>query len=466
MTPARAGTPLVARLRLSSTRLVILYVVLVGASVAALLAITYFWSQRALQAETDTLIASESDALVDEYRLFGAPQLVESLRLHVQGSRRSGAVYLLADARLQRLAGTLRSWPIGVDPQRQWVEFDAAPQTPERATPRPVRARLRHLPDRTVLLVGTDLSEQQRVLHRYRLASIWGVALSSLLAALLGVAYVRGVAYRVRTLAQTCERIIGGDLGSRLELDGSRDEFDQLATAVNRMLDRIEQQTTMLRTTFDSTAHDLRAPLYRLRMRLEEALIREDLPEQPRETMHSALEDLERVQRTLATLLQIAQAEAGGSAGTTTRIDLAELVDELVELYAPEARDRGIEMRAECAPHAWVQGHRQLLAQLVTNLLENALKYVPDGGHVAVSVTAAAPGHVSLTIADDGPGIPAADRARVLRPFQRLERDQGESGSGLGLSLVAAVARLHRASLSLEDNAPGLRVTCTFDGSA
>jgi signal transduction histidine kinase len=328
-----------------------------------------------------------------------------------------------------------------------------------------VRARIQHLSNGDLLLVGTDLSEQRRVLARYRLASIWGVVLSSLLAALLGIGYVRGIARRVRNLAQTCESIIGGDLARRLSIDGSQDEFDQLATAVNHMLDRIEHQTVTLRTTFDSTAHDLRAPLYRLRMRLEESLIRDDLAEQPRETMQSALTDLDRVQRTLTTLLQIAQAEAGGAAGESARIDLAALAHEIIDLYAPEARDRGIEMRSIGNAAAWVSGNRQLLAQLLTNLLENALKYVQPGGHVVASVELQRD-RVVLRVADDGPGIPAAERERVLEPFQRLARDAVQSGSGLGLSLVAAVARLHRASLKLEDNTPGLCVTCVFELAA
>ena len=454
------------RLRMSSARLVVLYVVLVSVAVGTLLAITYLGTARALEAETDALVTVELEGLLEEFRLGGQPQLVESLEQRARGSARSGGVYLLADRDRQRIAGSLTAWPVRVRPAPGWTEFDAALSEAGRIVPQPVRARVQSLGSGGLLLVGTDLSEQRRALGRYRTATIWGVALSSLLAALLGIAYVRSVSRRVREFALTCEQIMGGDTSQRLAVDGSHSEFDVLAVAVNRMLDRIERQTETLRTTFDSTAHDLRAPLYRLRMRLEEALFQSDLADSARTTMQSALTDLDRVQRTLTTLLQIAQAEAGATrSDMTARVDLGVLLRELVDLYAPEARDRGITMAAEGADRLWTVGNRQLLAQLIANLLENTLKYVPAGGCVRCSAMAD-DAHVTICVADDGPGIPAADRVRVLEPFTRLERDAAQGGSGLGLSLVAAVARLHRATLRLEDNAPGLRVSCVFERSA
>ena len=197
-------------------------------------------------------------------------------------------------------------------------------------------------------------------------------------------------------------------------------------------------------------------------MRLEEAQLREGLPREAQELVSPALEDLDRVQRTLATLLEIARAEAAGVATHGDAVDLAGLASNLVELYQPGMRAAGLEVSMDAQGPAPLTGNRQLLAQLITNLLENALKYVPAGGRVEVSVRTR-PGVVALRVADNGPGIDAADREAALRPFVRVGDSAGRaSGSGLGLSLAAAVARLHGADLTLGDNSPGLVVSCEF----
>jgi signal transduction histidine kinase len=214
-----------------------------------------------------------------------------------------------------------------------------------------------------------------------------------------------------------------------------------------------------LRTTFDSAAHDLRAPLYRARVRIEESLQHPDLAENARETMEATLAELDRVQRTLGTLLQIAQADGRGREVPTEEVDLAALSRELVELYRPEASEHQVTLDYRGVDGAPVRGNRQLLAQALVNLLENAIKYVPGGGRIEVGL-AIDSDSVVLTVADNGPGIPAEDRKRILEPFVRLERDREIVGSGLGLSLVAAVIRLHQGSVELLDDQPGLRVVC------
>jgi signal transduction histidine kinase len=273
--------------------------------------------------------------------------------------------------------------------------------------------------------------------------------------------FSRRVAARVRAVAQACESIISGDLSRRLPIENNADEFDQLAGTVNGMLDRIEQQTAAVRITFNSAAHDLRAPLQRVRGRLETALLGAKAGDATDVAVHAVLEDIERVQRTLAVLLQIAQSEAGGAGMPPERVDLARLARELGELYAPEAQTRRLSLRVRADVAAYVSGHQQLLAQLLTNLIENSIKYVPAGGAVELAVTHAR-GEVSVAITDNGPGIPSASQADMLLPFRRLERDVASPGSGLGLSLVAAVVRLHHGRLELRELSPGLAVTCIF----
>ena len=455
-------------MRMSSARLALLYTALVTVLTSVLLGTVYLLTRNALEREIAAVVRAEVDDLSDDLRLGGVDRVAATLRLRADSWGRTGAVFLLADANFRPVSGNLSEWPRDTATSAgAMVAFEIAALELGAPVRHPVEARIEHLSNGYWLLVGADTSERQKVLRRFGLATLWGIALTALAVWLLGAAYTRRTARRVRDYATTCETIVQGDLTQRLRVDGSRDEFDALAMAVNAMLDRIEQQTTTLRTAFDSIAHDLRTPLYRLRVRLEEAQLRQAQPDdawrrQAQELVAPALEELDRVQRTLATLLQIARAEAAGVTTHGDDVDLAALAANMVELYAPGMRAAGLDVVLDAPAPIALTGNRQLLAQLITNLLENALKYVPAGGRVLVAVRRTANGS-TLTVADNGPGIAAADRAAALRPFVRVgDAAAKASGSGLGLSLAAAVARLHRAQLTLGDNSPGLIVNCEF----
>jgi signal transduction histidine kinase len=448
-----------SRMRLSSARLASLFVVIFAAGVTLVLTAVYFLTARVLDREVDAVINAEVTHLVDDYARGGLLQLVSTLRRRSDSWGHFGAVYLLTEANGYPIAGNLAHWPRDVRSYGDWIEFEIDATEAGGMVAHPVRAQTFLLPGNRRLLVGTDILERRRLASRLRTAMLWGVGSSVLLATLFGISYSRGIRRRVAAFAATCESIMAGDLSRRLPVEASHDEFDALGTAVNRMLETIEQQTDMLRTTFDSAAHDLRGPLYRARVRIEETLQHEGLNDASRETMEATLAELERVQRTLGTLLQIAQADGWGRDVPTEEVDLAALARELVDLYKPEAGTRDITLEYTGAGVATVEGNRQLLAQALVNLIENAIKYVSVGGRTEVSVTSDAEA-VALTVADNGPGIPAQDRQRILQPFVRLERDREQVGSGLGLSLVAAVMRLHRATIELLDNHPGLVVRC------
>jgi len=459
-------------LRLSSARLALLYAALVTIFTSSVLLAVYLLTRNALEREISAVVRAEVEDLSDDLRLGGIAQVAATLRLRADSWGRTGAVFLLADPEFRPVAGNLTAWPRDVVPvgrslpESAMVEFEIAAHERGESVLHPVEARIEHLANGYWLLVGADTSERLNVLRRFGLATAWGIALTALCVWLLGAAYARRTARRVRAYATTCETIMRGDLTQRLAVDGSHDEFDALAVAVNAMLDRIEHQTTTLRTAFDSIAHDLRTPLYRMRMRLEEAQLREGLPPEAHELIAPALHELDRVQRTLATLLEIARAEASGVTTHGEQVDLAALAANMVELYAPGMLAAGLHVSLDAPEAAHLTGNRQLLAQMVTNLLENALKYVPAGGRVQVSVRNT-PGGVSLRVADNGPGIAAAERAAALRPFVRVgDAAARAAGSGLGLSLAAAVARLHGAELKLGDNGPGLVVHCELPAAA
>lgn len=454
---ARTSPPLI---RSSAARLALLYVGVLIVGVSALLSLIYLATRQVMEQNVDRVIQAEAELLQDEYDDGGINQLVSVLNRRVGDWGRIGAVYMLTDPQGHRLAGNLTNWPPVARNYGEWLEFELSAREGDDEVAHPVRAHAYTL-DGNRLLVGSDTSGRQSYYVQLRRASFWAIGLTTLLSAIVGWGYIRRVGERVRGVAAACNRIMSGDLTRRLPRDGTNDEFDQLSGTVNRMLDRVEHQTNVLRTTFGSAAHDLRTPLHRMRTRLEMSLQPGQTAGAMRGPVLETVADLDRVQRTLATLLQIANAEAGVGEGHMQRLDLGELVRELGELYAPAARDRSITLAVDAPTGAVLLGSRQLLAQLFANLVENALKYAPAGGRIDVLV---GPGtqFVRLRVGDNGPGIPGERRDEALLPFRRLDPDDPNSGSGLGLSLVAAVVRLHRGELRLADNGPGLVVECRF----
>jgi signal transduction histidine kinase len=456
----------ISPLRTSAARLALGYGAIFTLGVSALLGIVYFLTMTVIDNEVDAVISAELEGLTDAYHRAGLPGLADELSFRGDSWNGTGAVYLLVDPNLVKESGNLTSWPFDGIPNNQWTQFDL--RSPTENNPlrmHPVRANVSLLPDGHRLVVGIDVTQQRRFANTFRYATLWGIGLTALGGAVAGYFLSRKLTRRVQSVADTCDAIVGGDLDRRLPMDGSQDEFDALAQAVNNMVDRLAENTQLLRATFDSAAHDLRGPLYRLRGRLEDAGRMPTTEAPVRAGIDAALAELDRVQRTLATLLQIAQAESGGVGAHHISVDLAELITDIGELYEPAARETSMTLRVTAAGSCQVTGNRQLLAQAVANLVENSLKYIGPGGHIEIRAQ-----HeeqlVWLVVADDGPGIAPDERAAALKPFVRLPQAQAKDGSGLGLSLVAAIARLHHAQLLLEDNRPGLRVRLGFAAGA
>jgi len=312
------------RLFSSSARLAIWYMCGVTIGVSALLLSVYLLTQRAMERSVDLVVETEIESLREDYRSGGRKRLIDVLDKRTDDWGRLGAAYLLIDKQGTPLAGNLPAWPTMSISAGAWREFDITVNEQGHAVNHPVRAAVVAL-DGNRLLVGTDVSERRRFTERLRAMTFWGIGLTAALIAITGWWYSRRLAARVRAIAQACDSIISGDLTRRLPLGRSADEFNQLSGTVNGMLDRIEQQTSAVRVTFNSAAHDLRAPLYRMRARLETTLQGEVMGGAAGVAVQATLDDLERVQRTLATLLQIAQAEAGGGAVPPERVDLAQM---------------------------------------------------------------------------------------------------------------------------------------------
>ncbi len=450
-------------LRTSTFRLSLLYVVLFGASVLLLLAFIYWTTVRVIDSQTSDTIEAEVRGLAEQYRARGIRQLVAVI------GERSGpygdpdSVYLLADPGLRKLAGNLSAWPReAAGAEADWVEIAATRASGEEAHGS-IRARTFVLPGGFRLLVGRD-PRGRADFEDLILESLGGALGITLVLGLLGgLVMSRRMLRRVDAVRETGQRIVRGDLSRRMPVTGVGDEFDRLSITVNEMLDEIETLMTGLRTVTDSVAHDLRSPLTRLKSRLELALREGPTDEQGhRAALERAIAETDAILRTFATLMEIARAESGKTGITLTPVDLRAVVADMVELYAPLAEEKGLAIDAALENTGEVFGHGQFLSQLVANLLDNALAYTPEG-RIGVSLARESAGAVRLTVEDSGPGIPPEERERVLQRFVRLDASRTGGGSGLGLSLVAGVATLHRAELALDESPfGGLRATVTF----
>ncbi|WP_313178534.1 ATP-binding protein, partial [Massilia sp.] len=296
-------------------------------------------------------------------------------------------------------------------------------------------------------------------LERLFVYGLLACAVTVLVGAILGGMLIRrALLDRIQGISQTTAAIIEGKLSRRLAEPHDGEELRLLTQTVNRMLDQIEQLVTGVQNVSNSIAHDLRTPLSELRARLEElAITRPDTDETYAE-IDAAITDIDRVMRIFQALLRLAEIDSGSRRNGFVEVDLARLGEEVTEFYAPVAELKEIALGFEAGEELTVVGDPVLIAQALSNLVENALKYAPEQGTIAVAAQRA-PNGLALSVVDNGPGIAEDERPKVVERFYRVDGSRGTPGVGLGLSVVSAVARLHGGTLALEDNAPGLRAT-------
>lgn len=447
-------------LRTSAFRLSIRYAAIFGVSAAVLLAIIYAVTVRLLVNEIDAAIEAESIGIHEVYEARGVDALVRAVAERSEPGGEPGSVYLLLDRHSRALAGNLASWPARTVADGRFFQFEIDDPAPGGKTPHAVRARTFTLRGRYRLLVGRDIAALTRFKGLMARSLGWGLAATMALSLLGGFIMSRIVLRRVNAIALATRSIVRGDLARRMPVGDSGDELDLLATSLNEMLEQIEALMSALRTMADSIAHDLRGPLTRLKTRVELSLLGGKEIESYKKALHEALAEADGILATFNLLLEIAQAEAGPAGTEMHEIELGDLARDVVDLYEPLADEHGLKLEATIE-QACILGNHQLLSQAVGNLLDNAIKYTPRGGVVGLSVSART-GGAELAVRDTGPGIPAADRGRVLDRFVRLDTSRSTPGHGLGLSLVASVARLHRAKLTLSDQGPGLCVRLEF----
>lgn len=439
----------------SAFRLALVYMALFSTSVLLLLGFIYWSTVGYMERQTDATIAAEITGLGERYDLTGLPGLTSLISERLKRRPAGSSIYLLADANRVALLGNFDRWPQVAPDAEGWLNFRLEDQLGGEGEVHRARARAFVLPGGFHLLVGRDLHELQQVQRRIGETLAWGMGITLVLAFLGGIMMSRSTSRRIETINAACRDIIYGDLSRRIPSKGSGDDFDQLVANLNDMLERIEVLMTGVRQVSDNIAHDLRTPLARLRNRLEQ--LRQEGGTAEGELLDQAVGEADTLLSTFKALLRIGGIEAG-SCEAFRKLDAGEILSDVAELYEPLAEEKGLSFEVDLETGAQLQGDRDLLFQAVANLLDNAIKYTPAGGHIALTLTDQADQAV-ITVADSGPGIPVAQRQKVLQRFYRIESSRTTPGNGLGLSLVEAVSTLHRGQLTFEDNMPGLRVT-------
>ncbi len=431
--------------------------VLFAGSVLVLLGFIY-WSTVAYMAnQTDATIEAEITGLNEQYRERGLNGLVTTITERLARDPDGSSVYLFASPTFTPLAGNLSAWPDVLPTPDGWLNFVFSDP---RADGRLFHARARSfvLQGGLHLLVGRDTRELKATQQLIIRSLLWGLAITLALALLGGVLMSRGMLRRIELINQTSRDIIAGDFSQRVPTRGTNDELDQLAGNLNTMLEEIERLMGAIRHVSDNIAHDLRTPLTRLRNRLEHLQIEIEDQSPLKEHVERSIADADQLLSTFAALLRIARIEAGAHKTDFRSVDMAALVRDAAELYEVVAEEKQLDFTTHVEDSVSIDGDRDLLFQALINLLDNAVKYTPEGGKISISLKQSE-NAVDIEVADSGPGIPVDERDKVGQRFYRLERSRSTPGSGLGLSLVNAVMHIHHATLWLEDNNPGLKVT-------
>lgn len=442
-------------------RYTLLYMLLLGIALAAL-----FWSSsRYVDEQLEVDMQQESSLLAQLFQSDGAGSLADAVSRRVETSTDGRKFYLLVDREGEILAGNMTKWPdeasipFNGEVHNIWLDEHVLPgnyYSDDAYLP----AVGRQFNDGSRLLLVGGV-EQDNVLQEVSEYLFESLAVVAVVALLMGVTLGRAILRRMEAIGRTAADIMAGDLSQRIPLSDRHDEFDELAQRLNAMLSRIEEVMVGMREVTDNVAHDLRSPVTRIRNRMEVTLLGQRDEAEYRDVMEQTIKDADAMVRTFNAILQTAQANAGTIRADLVPVELSKLIREMGELYTPAAEEAGLTLRVISGEPVTVPGNRDLLAQAIGNLLDNAVKYTPRGGRLYLELV---PDKAALDVVveDSGPGIPENEHHRVKQRFVRLGAVRQKQGNGLGLSLVDAIARQHGARLVFENSEPGLRAIIRF----
>lgn len=451
--------PLVDYFRSTPFRIVSAYTVLFVASAAMLFAFLYWSVTREMTLGLQEEIEEDARPLVASYAEGRLDRMVEAVRERALAARPGETLILLQNANGDVITGNVSAYP----PFTGWQRL---PLKVKRGD-----AQISDKPQMTLalgirlgnafLLVGRSLENVQETQGLLIRSLAWMIAMTVALALIGGVVLSRGALRRIETINRTFHEIAEGHLSRRVPAQGTRDDLDRLAVNINHMLDRIEQLLEDLQQVTNDVAHDLRTPLGRLRQGLESARMNGSSISEYQEAVDQAIEEVDTILETFAALLRIAQIEAQARRNRFADVDLSEVASRIADAYESVVEDADQNFSADIDPGVHVNGDKDLLTQLLANLVENATSHSPKGARITLSVKNGP--EPNLAVTDTGPGIPPEKREAVLRRFYRLDESRSTGGSGLGLALVKAIADLHNATLTLSGNEPGLRVSVRFN---
>jgi signal transduction histidine kinase len=446
--------------RSGSVRLALGYAILFILSSFLLVGILWWRTAGYLDREVDAVIVADTQAVADRLHDFGLVGALATVRDRADAEADQHAIYLLANPELEPLAGNLAAWPVEIGRAPGWYDIGLARAGRLHAT----RILYAALPGGYRLLVGRDIQDRVAIRHSILDGLLWAAGIAVLLAIAGGLLIRRAVLGRVEAINRTTAAIVTGDLARRLPTRSSTDEFDQLSQTINGMLAQIQVLIEGVRNASNTVAHDLRTPLTELRARLEELLRRRPPAEEAWAEVQAAVGDLDRAIGVFNALLRLADIDSGARLSGFREVRLDTVAAEVAELYGPVAEAKGTELAfTPPAQPIALRGDPDLVAQAIGNLVDNAVKFSPPGGSVALEVTNG-DGGAAVRVSDGGPGIADTEKAEVVRRFYRGDAGRGKAGVGLGLSVVAAIARLHGGKLEFADAHPGLIATLIFPG--
>jgi signal transduction histidine kinase len=434
----------------SAFQLALIYAALFATSVALIFTVIYWSTVGYLERQTTATIEAEIQGLAEQFNRRGLGGLIEVVAERVRRDPDGRSVYLFADKNLRPLAGNLNKWPAGLNRTGGWENF----QRTDGERKISVRARVLAVSPELTLLVGRDIRELENIRRVFEGTVFVGIGATLLLALLGGIVVGTSSRRRVAEINRMTRRIVAGDLRDRIPSSDGAGEYGELIDNLNAMFDQIASLLENVRHVGDGIAHDLRTPLTRLRARLESLATRGSAN---REELDACLDEADRLLATFTAILRIARLESRGYRSAFERCDIAKLATDVAELYQAVAEQDNIDFVCEAGQPAWASVDRQLIAQALTNLIDNALKYCGNPGSIKMRVESDND-NVRISVADNGRGIPVAERDHVLSRFVRLDAARDKPGNGLGLPLVKAIADQHGGTLVLDDNEPGLIV--------
>ncbi|MBO0736258.1 MAG: HAMP domain-containing protein [Alphaproteobacteria bacterium] len=443
-------------LRTSSFRLTLAYAGLFGASVLILFGVIYWATDMYITRSLDAAIDSDFVELGNTVNAGGRALLARQIHERLRQMPRGAMHYLLEDQDGNVIAGDLPRFAKSTGRYDLNVHEADSRSRHQRG----IRARGAALSGGDYLMVGIDAHPRDEMHELILRAFGWGSGITLVLAFGGGALLSSSLLRRVETISRAAREIMSGDFAQRIPVREADDEFDHLVTSLNAMLDRIQSSMESVRQVSDDIAHDLRTPLTRLRQRLEQGQ-RARSPEEWHSAAAGCIAEMDAILETFGALLRIAQIESGAAVRHFGEVDLSDVLRTMAEVYEPMADEKGQSFTAQISCGLTVWGDRELVGQMLANIIENAMKHSPPGARIGLETTVC-PTEINVAVTDSGPGIPADEHRNVFSRFYRLESSRSTPGSGLGLSLVEAIARLHRVRIDLADNDPGLHLNLRF----